>query len=139
MSRRRRSGIKAGAALVAGAASALLLGAGVTPSPGAVTEVSSEHPKAGGPIGAVTAGGAPDTFATGLPAAGWGVVRVGPGDYRVTIGDAGGPEPTLEVEAWDAPAVATVTPGRDGQVEVTFERDGRPVDTRFSFRLGPPG
>ncbi len=86
----------------------------------------------------MSAGGTPDIGATGVPAVAWGVVRLGAGRYRVSL--VGGPDraATLDVEAWDAPAVATVTPGRNGEVEIDFQRDGRPVDTRFSFRLQPP-
>ncbi|MGE0794668.1 MAG: hypothetical protein AB7H43_11065 [Acidimicrobiia bacterium] len=95
------------------------------------------------PTGAVAADGTvePPPATTGPPpATRWTARHPAPGTYVVTLAPVpapGGPAAALELQGWDAVARATVTPAGPGAVTVVFERDGQPVDTRFSFTIAP--
>ena len=74
-----------------------------------------------------------EVAATGAPMSGaerWHVERTAPGTYRVDLSDGRG---SLEVAAWDEVADVTVLPLADGDSEIRFSLDRRPIDTAFSF------
>jgi hypothetical protein len=75
--------------------------------------------------GSVQADGRPD----GAPV-GWRVAHPAPGRYQVTVA---APKATLEVPIWDSVADVTVRPMGGGTNEISFSRDGFPVDADFSF------
>jgi hypothetical protein len=76
-------------------------------------------------------GGAVSATGAGVLPAGWTVSHPAPGAYVLRAPVAA---PDLDVETWDEAAEVSLAPVGDGGVSVRFERDGLPVDSRFTWR-----
>jgi hypothetical protein len=112
---RRARRLVLGLSVLAAVPVALLQGTGAAATPGKLVPAS-------GVVGADGKGAVP---------AGWTVEHPSPG-YYVLAGP--GHAADLDVDTWDGDAQLAINPEGDGDVAVTFTRDGRGVDTRFTWR-----